>query len=649
MALEGMIATGLVEGSKIVAGTTAKFAIDKLFDKIKSVKWKYGSDEGRKLYESLVSNNDSYLRYIEVCVERNLFTYTLLDPENKISVSQCYYPIKIRKNSTKGDSEIIIDNDFYFTGDDITNISGVAGQGKSTILRKMLINQIEFGDKIPFFLNLHSMRKESILDEIIELISETKTKCTEESLKSLLSSGRVVIFLDGFDEVPNSNRDSLMKQITYLNENLKTQIITSSRPDTIICDAPGVKQYSIIELGFNDVIGIIKRANTNLDINSLESSLNKNKKFASSLKTPILVILLLKCFPHMKIIPNETTEFYEEIFNVMYETHDKTKRFRNRHKVESSFDRESSYNFFCAFCFITLLDELTSMDMNTLEEKAFEAMTLIDVDTKNNKHYKKIAKNIIIDIRDITSLIMKDAEDNYTFPHKSIQEYHAASFIKMRPSSNGEKQDYCSLISEEMKKTNYLFNFLEFLRRIDPIDSINYVLKPYLLLLGVKIDGDSMEISEEDILRIIKSCYKDTFVIFIPKGTKEIKHRDSFIKSAEPHSKKKGRVIIGPANEILGIVSSFFPKLNKFYSDEIMDKIVASRYTHEYLLNKKKVEKIYLNHFLDIIPSYLLNEIIVLVKDKLRTIYFDFYLKSNASPVKNRVSFIERLKASRDN
>ncbi|MEZ2680067.1 NACHT domain-containing protein [Providencia rettgeri] len=647
MSLEGIIATGLAESSKIIGSVTAKFAVAKLFNKIKSVKWKYGSDEGRKLYNSLVSNDNSFLKYIEVCIEKNLFTYTLIDPENRISISESYYPIKIKKKKETSDADIIIDNNFYFTGDDITNISGVAGQGKSTILRKMLINQIEFGDKIPFFINLHSMKKESILEEIIHLINETDTTCTESSLKSLLLSGRVVIFLDGFDEVQNNKRDDLLKQIVDINENLKTQIITTSRPDTIICDTAGIKQYRVVDLEFEDVIGIIKRANVNLDVNSLELSLRKNKKFASSLKTPILVILLIKCFPYMKIIPNETTQFYEDIFNVMYETHDKIKKFRNRSRIEDTFDRESSYEFFCAFCFVTLLEEITSMDIHTMEAKAFEAMELIDASAKNNSKYKKIAKNIIFDIKDITSLIIKDAEDNYTFPHKSIQEYHAASFVKIRPSSNGEKEEYCSFVSEVMSNTTHIHNFLEFFKRIDPIDSINYVLKPYILSLGATPVNNTIEISNDDALKIINYWFKKTFIIFIPRGTKEIKHEDSFIKAAGKHSKKQGRAIIGPAHEVLGIVHAFFPEMESNYSEKIINEIAKSDYTLECLLKRNKVEKIPLNNFLDSAPTDLINTIIVLTKDKLRMIYYDYYLKLNISPIERKVSFIERFRSTR--
>ncbi|HHR5881016.1 TPA: NACHT domain-containing protein [Providencia alcalifaciens] len=614
---------------------------------MKNIKWKYGTDEGRRLYDSIFSNNNSYLKYIEVCIEKNLFTYTLLDPENKISVSESYYPIKIKKKKGDGNSEIIIDNNFYFTGDNISNISGVAGQGKSTILRKMLINQIEFGDKLPFFINLHSMKKDSIIDEIMNLIFETNTKCTETSLKSLLSSGRVVIFLDGFDEVQNNKRDALLKQIVDINENLKTQVITTSRPDTIICDTPGIKQYTVVDLEFDDVIGIIKRANVNLDVNSLELSLRKNIKFTSSLKTPILVVLLLKCFPYMKIIPNETTQFYESIFDVMYETHDKIKKFRNRHKIENTFDRESSYSFFCAFCFVTLLDEITSMDIKKMEEKAFEAMELIDINTKNDAKYKKISKNIILDIKDITSLIIKDSEENYTFPHKSIQEYHAASFVKMRPSSNGEKEEYCSFISKTMNETSHIHNFLEFFKRIDPIDSINYVLKPYILSLGAKPINGKIEITDNDALKIINYWFKKSFIVFIPRGTKDIKYDDAFIKTSGKHNKKQGRAIIGPTHEILGIVHAFFPEMDSSYSQEIINEIAVSDYTLECLLKRKKVDKVPLREFLDSAPTDLINEMIAILKNKLNVIYYDYYLKLNISPIERKVSFIERFRAKK--
>lgn len=640
----GSVITGSA-GTALI-NSTVKLSIDLLFDKIKKIKWRHGSDAGRKIYESIIGKDEYYLKYIESCVEKNLFSYTLLDPENKTSVSTTYYPIKIKKKSTKENQqeEIIIDDRFYISDAEITNISGTAGQGKSTLLRKILINQIEYGDKIPFFLNLSTIKDETILNEVLYLIERIGVPCSLESVKSLFSSGRVVLFLDGFDEIQTAKRELLLQEIISINENFKTQIITSSRPETIICDTAGIKQFKIKDLQLNDVIGIIKRAGSYIDVEAVEKSLAANKKFSSSLKTPILVILFIKCFPFMKIIPNDTIEFYKSIFDVMYETHDKIKRFLGRDKIVKKISRSESYDYFCAFCFVTLFEEITSMDERKMAEKAYEAMELINPETENNQKYRDLSKNILIDIKDITSLLIKDTDYTYTFPHKSIQEYHAAEFIKMQPSSNNAKEKYCSIISEKIKTTEHMHDFIEFLVKIDKIDAINYILEPYLYKLGVNFNEHEFKVHDDAINDLIEKDFGDSFVVFIPKGLKGIKYNDDFILAAGRHSKKHGRVIVGPAQEILYMLNAFSQDLNGSYSDKIIDIIAMAQETILDLFKMKTEHKIPFNEHLKKLPEVYNNKIIEVYRDKISYFYYNFYLKEKKTPLDKKPSFLERYK-----
>ncbi|MEM6052600.1 NACHT domain-containing protein [Erwinia sp. P7711] len=648
MAIDTILTGAASIAGKALINSTVKVSLDNLVSKIKSLKWRHGSDAGRKIYDEITGKDLYYLKYIEVCIEKNLSSYTLLDPENKTSISTTYYPIKIKKktkNEKKEEEILTINDSFYISDEKITNVSGTAGQGKSTILRKILINQIEHGDKLPFFINLSAMKSDSIFTEILTFVEQVGVDCNLESLNSLFTSGRVVIFLDGFDEVQTAKREDILKEIININENLKTQIITSSRPDTIICDTSGIKQLQIENLNVNDVIGMIKRAGTQIDVSTAENALNSNPKFSSSLKTPILVILFIKCFPFMKVIPNDTIEFYKSIFDVMYETHDKIKRFSGRDKIVKSASRSFSYDMFCALCFVTLFDEMTSMTEKEIQKKAFEAMELINPETENTANYRDLSRDLITDIKNITSLLIKDSDQFYTFPHKSIQEYHAAEFIKTQPLSDGAKEKYCAIISERITTTEHMLDFIYFLGRIDKIDSINYILEPYLTKLGVKIDESTVSIDDRNLTNLIKKELSESFIVFIPRGTKSIKYKDEFITNSPGHNKKKGGMIIGPTNEILNILNSFATELRNNYADDVMHVLSTNEDTILKLMNSKEQQKIPLNAHIETLNDATKKQIMNCYRNKLTDFHTSFYIKNKKTPIKSKPSFLERYKS----
>lgn len=60
-----------------------------------------------------------------------------------------YHPLRIRGVIPNSSSQLVKDG-FYIENEKITNIIGIAGQGKSTILRKIFVEQLFNGNKIPF-------------------------------------------------------------------------------------------------------------------------------------------------------------------------------------------------------------------------------------------------------------------------------------------------------------------------------------------------------------------------------------------------------------------------------------------------------------------------------------------------------------------
>ncbi|WP_435945158.1 NACHT domain-containing protein [Dryocola sp. BD586] len=511
-------------------------------------------------------------------------------------------------------------------------------------MRKILINHIEHGEKLPFFLNLSTIQHESIKSELLNLMERIGLSLDEKKMDALLKSEKIIVFLDGFDELPIAKRDGILKEVMKLNEDFSLQLITTSRPDTKICDTAGIIQYKVSSLDFSDILEIVKKSGVNLDIKAVERSLSLNRRFADSLNTPILVVLFIKCFPFMNIIPNDTIDFYKSIFDVMYETHDKAKRFLDRDKRIKDITRTVSYDFFCALCFVSLFDEITSFSEKQLEDKLMEAMELVDPEfIKRGVSQRKYANDFMHDLIDITSLIAKDSDDSYIYSHKSIQEFHAAEFIKNQPSSNNAKLEYCQIITRSLLDSEIMLSAIDFLTKIDKTDSINYILKPYCESLNFEVQGGDIIASNEALDNYIDHQFKDTFIAFMPKG-KFGDVRDMGIEHITKASKKDGRVIIGPTSEFLPIFNVFSINLKDDYISDLINKIAISKSTINYLMTKNKFEKmpivVYFKNLSEGEKQEIRSNIRIKINDFCRVYFKDEYNKIT----KKRTTFMERYK-----
>ena len=141
------------------------------------------------------------------------------------------------------DSHVVIDNkrqkitkmrDFGIT--DNLLISGIAGQGKSIFLRYLCSRELFLGNVIPIFLELRRVSKDTSLRDRIYLTFKTLGLTVDDELfDAVASSGKIVLLLDAFDEIPDNLKPAVLTDIEDLastNENLR--IIVSSRPNNTI-------------------------------------------------------------------------------------------------------------------------------------------------------------------------------------------------------------------------------------------------------------------------------------------------------------------------------------------------------------------------------------------------------------------------------
>ncbi|WP_423250526.1 NACHT domain-containing protein, partial [Enterobacter kobei] len=200
--------------------------------------------------------------------------------------------------------------------------------------------------------------------------------------------------------------------------------------DTEICHISNIKNLRVKKLNKQDVIGIIKKLKsnkpeeTNNDAENIIKKIESEDNLSQVMVSPILVTLLYVCYPYMDITPNNHVEFYTDLFNTLYLRHDKLKGYTREKK--STLGNTLAYDSFCAFSFICLQKNHISMKHKDMIDNARLALRNIKI----QKPEEHSPEHLCEDFVDVTCLIQKDGFQRYSFLHKSICEFHAASFIK---------------------------------------------------------------------------------------------------------------------------------------------------------------------------------------------------------------------------
>nr|WP_279077480.1 NACHT domain-containing protein [Hafnia alvei] len=506
--MDALVAQMIVSGSSEVVKVLAEKCISHIISK------KQNPDSN---IISQFVKDDFQRKYIQKHIARVQKIRTIHSPEADILLENIYYPLCLTVSSNK--DKIVVNDGAVINYSGIVNIIGIAGQGKSTIARKLFIEEIKRGDRFPFFIELRRLTNGNIIDSLSELLKDCGVKCNIDNVNEFLSSGAILLILDGFDEVLPNSRLNVLNQIRVLNDRFSCPIITTSRPDTEICHDSGINNLYVDKLKKENVKGILKKISNKDEYNDLCQILNRNESLQETLITPILVNLLYICYPYWDSVPTNVVEFYNRLFSTLYYRHDKLKLYaRPRASTVSAVD---SYWCFNAICFHSHFKGEYDFTEDQLIEYITNALRSKNINTSESMHYLE-------DICNITCLIQNDGFDRYVFLHKSIQEFHAAFFISKMPFE--KKSIIYKRFVNEISVSDKNNNVIKFLKYIDDHDfKTLFTIEVYHRSKMVDKDGN---LDATTISRV--------FDFYINRSYVEFKASDEEIKNGKMHSRSWG-------------------------------------------------------------------------------------------------------------
>ncbi|MEJ2900026.1 NACHT domain-containing protein [Acinetobacter sp. NS-4] len=368
-----------------------------------------------------------FSEYLARNYERYSKTKTLLYRDMPVNLKDFYVRTDLKINS-----RILDENKFINEIEENKRliVLGSAGCGKSTFCKSLFVELIEKPIGIfPIFIELRHLNnspEKSLYNFILNSMVNINPSFNKVQLEYALKLGKVLVILDGFDEVNNEERENIEREILSLSNNYHgIRILISSRFDSRFSSWEEFYQYYIQDLDKNKALTLINKLNYDrqvkqsflkeLDNNLYESHLS----FASN---PLLLTMMLLTYEQIAEIPNKIHLFYEQAFLTLFNKHDSLKSMYKR-KSYSQLPLDDFKRCLEGFCILSYCDRLYSFEESQIFKYLNNAIKLSNTNTNS--------ENFLNDLLDSVCILQRDGL-GFTFTHRSFQEYFTAQFLVNR-------------------------------------------------------------------------------------------------------------------------------------------------------------------------------------------------------------------------
>lgn len=349
-------------------------------------------------------------------------------------------------------------------------ITGTAGQGKSVFARYLCLQQARAmaDGRIPLFIELRDL--ETLGGSLQSLISERFREIgiirksvrirgfatAEEVIDYLYEHGKIILVLDGFDEVMSLRQRELARQLEKMSrEYPRLQLIITTRPDTPICYSSDFSVFEIENLTSRDLRPFLTRILKNeRTIDALVAAVQQESaEIRTVLATPLMVTLLCILYLSTQTVPRRLVDFYDNVFDVLLYRHDVTKAGFKRERFTGLSETELS-EVFRSICFVSRSAQLVSFRRDEWSRVVGDAVTLIQgwnaPETANARRrgastgarrsretlittgapeIKREAESLRMEATRNLCLLVEEGT-SLSFIHKSVQEFLSAKFVQ---------------------------------------------------------------------------------------------------------------------------------------------------------------------------------------------------------------------------
>lgn len=492
-------------------------AIANLKDELKQI-GKWSIDEINQVLENGIQ------KYVINYQEKFGKTKTFVFRDERIDFYKIYFPLSLYNKGKQEPIKVPLSIDELFKDSNCITILGNAGSGKTMLLRHCFLSTLKYSSQIPIVIELRRLNSYSgtLTEYIQEQVSAHKLAQNKSILERLLESGKFTFMLDGFDELSLNTKEQRTRELEmFIDKYFNNYYLLTSRPGANAENLSRFNNYHVRPLMLDQIKEFIHLQLCIIeDGGSLECKMldiiNKpeSKNYRIYLSSPLLLSMFILTFSNHPELPTLKSKFYYNVFDTLYSRHDTiSKSGGYTHEKKTNLEKEQIETVLKWFSYISYFES------HFLFDKEYLSSSLNKV--KQNTALNYNTDFMIYDLSVAISILIIDGLD-FSFPHRSLQEYFTAILIKNLPEKiKKEKIYHQKLVNRNWEGD---LNLWELCNEVDKYCFSKYFLIEQLDIL-VKEIGKGVVNIENDKIIILKN-YLSFFnykLYFGGEGDKEIR------------------------------------------------------------------------------------------------------------------------------
>ncbi|HYX13583.1 MAG TPA: NACHT domain-containing NTPase [Nostoc sp.] len=327
-------------------------------------------------------------------------------------------------------------------------VLGKPGSGKTTFL-KYIAMQCNQGklllDRIPIFIRLKSFAENARETEsysLLSYISQELADCgaSDIEIQTLLIDGKILFLLDGLDEIPEDDNQTIISKIAIFAEKYyKNKFIITCR---IGYQQYRFEEFSDIEIAdFNSsqIEDFVQNWFINVSNNSLEKGqaltcqfveklqLLENKQIRELVVTPLLLNLVCCVFQDHSDFPVRKVELYKQGLDILLNRWDKVRNIK-RNEIYLRLSLPQKFGLLSQIAATTFKQGDYFFTQSNVQQYITDYLCNLPID-QTEPEVLQLNSEVVLKLLETHGLLIEQARGIYSFSHIVFQEYLTAKNI----------------------------------------------------------------------------------------------------------------------------------------------------------------------------------------------------------------------------